>query len=314
MKLSIIVPCKNEEGNISELYKSINETLDKLKYELIFIDDGSTDNTLKELKELYEKDVQHIKILSFSRNFKKEAAMLAGLEHASGEYTAIIDGDLQQNPKYIWEMYNFLEENSDYDAVAMVAEENDSDSKFVNFCKKCFYSLISKDSGLDIKNAASDFRVFRKNVREALIKVNEKNRFTKGLFAWVGFNTKYMNYKVDKRKYGVTSFGFKNLFLYAFNGYCSFSYKLLNLPIKLGIISMLAAFIYLVVVLVLVLGYGIAMKAIYALIILVLFLFGVQFVLMGIIGKYLALINEETKNRPMYVVKEKIGFSNETIL
>lgn len=314
MKLSIIVPCKNEEGNIPELYEKINETLDKLKYEIIFVDDGSTDNTLKELKEIYEKDVQHVKILSFSRNFKKEAAMIAGLEHSNGEYTCIIDGDLQQNPKYILEMYNFLEENNDYDVVAMVAEENEADSKIVKYCKKKFYQIISKQSGLDVRNAASDFRLFRKNVKEALISIREENRFTKGLFAWIGFNTKYMDYKVDARKNGVTSFDLKTLFYYAMNGIFCFSYKPLNLSIKLGVLSVLASFIYLIVVLIQTIFLDVKMKATYAIIILMLLLFGIQFILLGIVGKYVALVNEEVKNRPLYIVKEKIGFSNETIL
>ena len=314
MKLSIIVPCKNEEGNITELYEKINETLDKLKYEIIFVDDGSTDNTLKELKEVYEKDVQHIKILSFSRNFKKEAAMLAGLEHSIGEYTCIIDGDLQQNPKYLVDMYNYLEENSDYDVVAMVAEENEADSKLVRYCKRKFYHIISKQSNLDIRTAASDFRMFRKNVKEALISLREENRFTKGMFAWIGFNTKYMDYKVDSRKNGVTSFDLKTLFFYALNGLFGFSYKPLNWSIKLGVISILASFIYLIVVLIQTLFLDVTMKATYALILLMLLLFGIQFILLGVVGKYIALVNEEVKNRPLYIVKEKIGFSNETIL
>ena len=314
MKLSIIVPCKNEAGNITELYEKINEILDKLKYEIIFVDDGSTDNTLKELKELYERDVQHIKILSFSRNFKKEAAMLAGLEHSNGQYTCIIDGDLQQNPKYLLDMYNYLEENDDCDVVAMVAEENDADSKIIKFLKKKFYHLISKLSDLEIKNAASDFRMFRKNVKESLISLREENRFTKGMFAWIGFNTKYMDYKVDSRKNGVTSFDLKTLFFYALNGIFGYSYKPLNLSIKLGAISIIVSLIYLIVVLVQALFFDITIKATYVIIILMLLLFGIQFILLGIVGKYIALVNEEVKNRPLYIVKEKIGFSNETIL
>ena len=264
---------------------------------------------LDKLKGLYKKDSKKVKVLSFSRNFKKEAAMLAGLEHSNGEYTCIIDGDLQQNPKYLLEMYNYLEENQDYDVVAMVAEENEADSKIVSYCKKKFYHIISKQSNLDIRTAASDFRMFRNNVKNALISLREENRFTKGMFAWVGFKTKYMDYKVNSRKNGSTSFDIKSLFFYALNGIFGFSYKPLNLSIKLGILSIIAAFIYLVVVLIQTLFLNVTMKATYALIILVLLLFGIQFILIGI-----ALINEEVKNRPIYIVKEKLGFSNETIL
>ena len=139
MKLSIIIPCKNEEGNVQTLYQKLTESLNKIKYELIFIDDGSNDKTLEKLHIIFEQDMIHVKVLSFSRNFKKEAAILAGLKNAKGELTCIIDSDLQHNPKYILEMYDFLKENSNYDEVAMVMSKRDTESKFMAFCKKRFY-------------------------------------------------------------------------------------------------------------------------------------------------------------------------------
>lgn len=314
MKLSIIIPCKNEEGNLLKLNEKIKETLKDIKYEAIFIDDGSTDKTIDELHELYEKDMQHVKVISFSRNFKKEAAMLAGLEHAKGEYTCIIDADLQQNPKYLLEMYDYLEENKDYDVVGMVMKERTTESGFMKFCKNMFYKKMNDLCDLNIENAASDFRMFRTNVREAMISLGEKNRFTKGIFAWIGFKTKFLPYEVEPRNNGKSSFGFVSSLKYAMTGIMAFSYKPLKLAIKLGILALLAALIYLIVVLVQVLALGYEMNAVYALIILVLFLFGIQFILLGVIGTYLGLINDEAKNRPVYLVKEKLGFSGETIL
>lgn len=311
MKLSVIIPCKNEEGNVAILYKNISEILDKLKYELIFIDDGSSDGTLEELKKIYIQDVKHIKVISFSRNFQKENAILAGLEYASGELTCIIGGNLKQNPKYILEMYNFLEENNHYDSVAMVAENN-NDSKFLKFLKDKFYSSISRHSGLDIRNNIADYRMFRNNVKEAVTSIKEKNRFSKGIFAWVGFNTKYINYKMNKNI--KSSYNSKGLLTYAVNGYCGYSYKLLNLSVKLGVTSLLVALIYFIVLLIQIIGFNLKLKATYVLIILMLLLFGIQFILIGIVGKYLALVSDEAKNRPNYIIKEKIGFGNETIL
>ena len=160
MKLSIIIPCKNEEGNIVKLHDKITKTLKKIKFETIYIDDGSTDKTLEKLKDLYKKDSKRVKVLSFSRNFKKEAAMLAGLEHATGEYTCIIDADLQQNPKYLVQMYEYLEKHEEYDVVAMYMNNRIDDSKILKVCKNAFYKVMNKLSDVDLEDAASDFRMF----------------------------------------------------------------------------------------------------------------------------------------------------------
>ncbi len=314
MKLSIIIPCKNEEGNVNNLYEAISKVLGKKKYELIFIDDGSTDKTLVELKKLYEKDMQHMKVLSFSRNFMKEAAILAGLEASSGEYTCIIDGDLQQNPKYLIDMMEFLDDNSDYDEVAMVMNKRTTESKFMSFCKNMFYKTMNNLCEINLENAASDFRMFRSNVKNALISLSEKNRFSKGLFSWVGFNIKYMPYEVEPRESGKSSFGFKASLRYAISGIIAFSEKPLKLGISLGCLSILASFIYLIILLIQILGFGFEATAIHALIIITLFLFGLNFILLGIIGKYLGTINIEVRKRPTYIIKEKLGFDNETIL
>ena len=314
MKLSIIVPCKNEGGNIIKLHEKICSVLKNIKFETIYIDDGSNDETLDKLTELYEKDINHVKVLSFSRNFKKEAAMIAGLEYASGEYTCFIDADLQQNPKYLLEMYETLEKNKEYDVVAMYMNNRIDNSKFMKWCKNSFYKVMEKLCDLKMEDSVSDFRMFRSNVREALINMSERNRFSKGLFAWLGFNTKYMPYEVEPRDSGKTSFNFKSYLAYAFDGLTAFTYKPLKLATTLGGISVLASFIYLLFLIIQIIAFDLKMKATYMIIFLLLLLFGIQFILIGIIGKYLSLINDDVKKRPYYVLKLKLGFNEETLL
>ena len=314
MKLSIIVPCKNEEDNVEELYSKINEVLNKIKYEIIFIDDGSSDKTFERLSDLYEKDIKHVKVLSFSRNFKKDAAIHAGLVHASGEYTCILDGDLQQNPKYLLDMIDFLNNNKEYDEVAMVMKNRTVDSFLMKVCKGIFYKLIDSLSDVHFENAASDFRMFRKNVREAVISLSEKSRFSKGIFAWVGFNVKYLPYDVEPRRKGKTSFNFSSSLKYAIDGILSFSFKPLKISINCGILTLLSFLIYLIVLLVRIIGFNFEFTIGHAIILLMLFLFGIQFLLLGIIGEYIGKINGEVKNRPVYIIREKLGFNTETIL
>lgn len=308
MKLSIIIPCKNEEGNIVKLHDKITKTLKKIKFETIYIDDGSTDKTLDKLKKLYEKDNKRVKVLSFSRNFKKEAAMLAGLEHATGEYTCIIDADLQQNPKYLLQMYDYLEKNEDCDIVGMYMSNRIDESKILKICKNAFYKVMNRLSEVQLEDAASDFRMFRANVRNAILNLPEKNRFTKGIFAWIGFNAKYLPYDVEPRGSGKTSFGFKNYLKYAIDGLLAFSYKPLKISTYLGFTTLFAFFVYLVILLIQIIWFDLVIKASYIIILLLLLLFGIQFILIGIVGRYVALVNDEAKNRPTYIIKTKLGF------
>ena len=314
MKLSIIVPCKNEEGNVEGIYNKITSALKNIKYEIIYVDDGSTDGTLEKLKSLFNKDMLRVKVLSFSRNFKKEAAMLAGLQHASGEYTCIIDGDLQQNPGYLADMVDFLNKNKDYDEVAMVMKERKAESGFMAFCKKRFYRIIEKMSDVHFENAASDFRMFRRNVKEAVLSLSETNRFSKGIFAWVGFNVKYLPYDVEPRTSGKSSFNFKNSLAYAIDGILAFSTKPLSIAFTFGFLCILAFFIYLIVLLVQLLAFNLAFSTSYLIILLILLLAGMQFLVIGFIGQYLSKMYTEVKHRPNYIIKEKIGFNDETIL
>lgn len=299
MKLSVIIPCKNEEDNVRKLYDKFKEVLKNIEYELLFIDDGSTDNTLINLKQIYKNDKKHMKIISFSRNFRKEAAMFAGLEHSTGEYTCIIDGDLQQNPKYLLEMTNFLDNNAEYDEVAMVMKDRTSESKIMSLMKKCFYKLMNKLSDIHFEENASDFRMFRNNVKIAILSLKEVNRFSKGIFSWIGFNVKYIQYEVEERYSGKTSFGFINSLKYALNGIVDFSIKPLKLSIILGSIFALFSLLFLII----------SKNNIENIIIfLILLLFGIQFILIGIVGMYICNIQNEVKKRPVYIVKEKIGF------
>ena len=304
MKLSVIIPCKNEEGNVEKLYYEFKNTLKDKKYELIFIDDGSTDNTLNILKEIYNKDKKCIKILSFSRNFKKEAAMLAGLHHSIGEYTCIIDGDLQQSPSYLLDMIDFLDNNKNYDEVAMVVKNRNTENKVMSFFKKCFYKLIDKLSDTHFEENASDFRMFRENVKDAIISLNEVNRFSKGIFSFVGFNVKYLTYEVEKRNSGKSSFGFINSVKYALSGIIDFSTKPLKLSLLFGIIAIIISLVYLLL--------NITNLEIENIIIVLLLLFsGLQFIFISIIGAYISNIQSEVKNRPKYIIKEKIGFKED---
>lgn len=305
MKLSIIVPCKNEANNILELHEKISNSLDKIKYEIIYIDDGSTDDTLKNLKNIYEQDMKHTKILSFSRNFNRDAAILAGIKHSTGMYTCIMDSNLKHNPEYILDMFNYLEEDEECDIVAI--KRNIEDSKLMRFTS----NLIAKYCNIDMIKVCSEYRMFRTNVKDSLISLCEKNRFTKGLFSWIGFNYKNIDVNKDKEDEKID---FKTYLKCAIDAIKSFSNKPFDLANKLGITTIVVAFIYLLVLLVQIFGFGLEMNAVYALIIICLVLFGIQFILIGLVGNYLAAINNEVKNRPIYLIKEKIGFSSETIL
>ena len=303
MKLSIIIPCKNEEGNVLELYNKIKDTLGKVKYEMIYIDDGSTDKTLDILNSIYYKDKEHVRIISFSRNFKKEAAMFAGLTHEVGEYTCIVDGDLQQNPNYLLEMIDFLDNNKDYDEVAMRNKSRNNESFIMKFFKKMFYKCIDKMSDVHFENATSDFRMFRENVKMAMLTLKEKNRFTKGIFSWVGFNIKYMDFEMEPRKSGKTSFGFVSSIKYAISGITDFSDKPLKVPFIFGLLLFIIAIIYLIV--------GIVINSLNLVITLMLILFSVTFVFMGIMGTYISKIHSEVKDRPIYISKLEKGFKKD---
>lgn len=305
MKLSIIIPLFNEEEVIEKFYKVISKVLENKKYELLFINDGSNDKSLKILKNIYENNKECIKIISFSRNFGKEAAIYAGLKTAKGKYTCIIDSDLQQNPKYILEMEEFLDSNLEYDEVCMIQESNRKRLK-----QKLFYKLISKMSKIEFVEGASDFRMFKRSVVNSILELTETNRFSKGIFSWVGYNIHYMPYIVQKRQGGKTKWSFFDLTKYAINGIIGFSTFPLKFATYLGAFTSIISFIYLIILIIKTLIIGIDLPGYASTLGIVLFLGGIQLLCMGILGEYISKTYIETKKRPIYLIKEKIGFDN----
>ncbi len=308
MKLDVIIPVYNEEEVLNDFYNEISNTLKDINYRLIFINDGSKDNSLNILKKIYTSDFKHVRIISFSRNFGKESAIYAGLKNSNAEFTSIIDADLQQDPKYLLSMLDKLEENDDIDSVCMIQKEKKN-----RFFQRMFYKLINKISKTNFVEGASDFRMFRSNVVKSIILLSEKNRFSKGIFSWVGFNTEYIPYKVKKRKAGSSKWNPLSLINYAIDGFVGFSTSPLKIATYGGLIVSGVAFIYLIIIIVKTLIMGIDTPGYASIISLILFLGGFQLLSIGILGEYLAKTYTETKNRPIYIEKERIGF-DETIL
>ena len=205
-------------------------------------------------------------------------------------------------------MYDYLVKNEDCDIVGMYMSNRIDESKILKICKNAFYKVMNRLSEVQLEDAASDFRMFRANVRNAILNLPEKNRFTKGIFAWIGFNAKYLPYDVEPRGSGKTSFGFKNYLKYAIDGLLAFSYKPLKISTYLGFTTLFAFFVYLVILLIQIIWFDLVIKASYIIILLLLLLFGIQFILIGIVCRYVALVNDETKNRPTYIIKTKLGF------
>ena len=247
MKLSLVVPCYNEEENVELFAEQARSILQDTEYEIVFINDGSKDHTIQKLKEIKKLQKENVVIINFSRNFGKEAGLYAGLQHASGEYVVIIDADLQQPISVAREMYEFLEANEEYDAVAAYQEER-KEGKVLTFFKSVFYGLINKLSDVELYKNASDFRCLRRCVVDAILEMSEYHRFSKGIFAWVGFDTYYRPYQVQKRNAGTTSWSFWKLMNYAIEGMISFSTKPLRMVTSLGIVTSVIAIIYMVVV------------------------------------------------------------------
>lgn len=305
MKLSLVVPCYNEEGNV----KIFAETVEKAfknqiqDYEIIFINDGSKDNTIEKLKELLKNKQQNIKIINFSRNFGKEAGMYAGLKEAKGEYVTIIDADLQQRPDYVVKMVDILEENPEYDSV-VAYQETRKESKVLTFFKNKFYKIINRMSETEFVMGASDFRTFRRNMVDAILEMKEYYRFSKGIFSWVGFNNCYMTYDVQARNEGNSKWSFYKLFKYAVEGIVSFTTVPLRLATIVGIIVSLLSLAYLISVLVEKIFHGINIEGYATIVTLILLIGGIQLLCIGIIGEYLARTYVETKNRPVYITRE----------
>lgn len=305
-KLSLVVPCFNEEKNVDLFYNECKKAFKDLEYEteVIFINDGSKDNTLNELKRLIQKtEFINIKVINFSRNFGKEAAIYAGLEHAKGDYIAIIDADLQQRPELIKNMLTEIKIDDSIDCVCYYQEQR-IEGKIISFFKKAFYKFINKISDIDFVNGASDFRLLRRYVVDAILSINERNRFSKGIFSWIGFKTKYLPYTPEDRKHGESSFNFVKLLKYAISGILSFSTAPLHLSIYLGILFSMFSLIYLIIVIIQKIFFTIAVPGFATIVACILLIGGLILFVLGIIGEYIARIYVETKRRPIYIKKE----------
>lgn len=304
-KLSIIIPCYNEASNIEPLYKEIFDTFKKRdeKLELIFINDGSKDTTLNELKKLLTKKDFEIKVLSFSRNFGKDAAMYAGLEKSTGDLVCIIDADLQQKPSLIIPMITELEENEEYDSVCYF-QENRIENHILTRLKSYFYKIMSKICDIEFVDGASDFRLFRRVVVDSILSLRESNRFSKGIFNWVGYNTKYLPYTPEARRYGKSSYSVWKLFMYAFSGIISFSTLPLQIATVGGVLSAAICLFYILIVIFQKVFLTIDVPGYPTLLVTILLIGSLILCCLGIIGEYVARIYMETKKRPLYVEKE----------
>lgn len=310
MKLSLVVPCYNEAGNVRLFVEKARENLADIDYEIVFINDGSKDDTVKELKKIKEDRKENVTIINFSRNFGKEAGIYAGFQHAKGEYVTIIDADLQQPLEVAREMYDFLEEHAEYDSVAAYQEER-KEGRVLTAFKSAFYNVINKLCDIELYKNASDFRCMRRNVVEAILNMSEYHRFSKGIFAWVGFETYYRPYEVRERNAGTSSWSFWSLLGYAMEGVISFSTKPLRVVITVGVFTSAMAILYMMVVIVQKLVYGIDIPGYPTIIVLILLLGGIQLTVMGIIGEYLAKVHIEVKDRPIYIAKEVLESTKE---
>ena len=305
MLLSVVIPCYNEEDNVELFYDTIVHVFGNLMKdtELIFVNDGSRDETFRRLENIYKNSPYQIKVISFSRNFGKEAALLAGLQHSEGDLVSIIDADLQQRPEYILEMMSILNEHPEYDSVAAYQEER-KEGRILSFFKNCFYRIINKMTEMEMVRSASDFRLLKRKVVDAICSMPEKCRFSKGIFSWVGFNTFYMPYQVEERANGVSKWSFWKLFVYAIDGIVAFSTVPLTVVSLAGILLCVLSGLFMVIIVVKTLIWGDPVAGFPTLASLVLFTSGIQLLCTGVIGHYLAKNYIETKDRPVYIVKD----------
>lgn len=310
MKLSLIAPCYNEAKNIKLFYKKVVDTFENkdFEYECIFINDGSKDTTYQELKDLTKEYAQaNITVINFSRNFGKESAMYAGMKESIGMYTVIIDVDLQQDPSYVLNMMEILDHDENLDSVAAFQEKR-IEGKILRSFKSSFYRMINKISQVEFVDGASDFRMLNRPMIEAILSMPEYNRFSKGIFSWVGFHTFYMPYTVLDRANGESNWSFWKLFKYAIEGFVSFTTMPLRIAMLFGIFFSALSFIYLIVIIIQKLFFSITIKGYPTIICLILLIGGIMLFCLGIMGEYLARTYIETKRRPIYLARNKISY------
>ncbi|HEM3599806.1 TPA: glycosyltransferase family 2 protein [Streptococcus suis] len=304
--ISVIVPCFNEEEAIPYFYDAMEKVRKEMgeQFEYIFVNDGSKDGTLTVLRQLSGQD-RAVRYLSFSRNFGKEAALYAGLQAAQGELVTVMDVDLQDPPEMLMEMKAMLDGNPDLDCVGTRRVSRDGEPPIRSFFAKLFYKLMNKISQVEVVDGARDFRLMRRHMVDAILSVSEYNRFSKGIFAWVGFETEYMPYENVERVAGETSWSFWKLLSYSIEGIINFSDTPLNIASYTGFFTFLLSLVLMVFVVFKTLVFGDPTIGWPSTICIILFLGGLQLMTIGILGKYLAKVFLETKKRPIYIVKEK---------
>ncbi len=306
MKISVVVPCYNEEDIIREFYEEtvgVLKGLDQYDYEIILIDDGSQDDTLKILKELKDRDA-HIRIISFSRNFGKESGIYAGLESSNGDLVVVMDGDLQHPPKLIPEMVKYIEEG--FDTVTTIRKSRKGESFTKSIFSRMFYKIMERFDGVNIKQGSQDFRMMKRQVVDSILSIKEYNRFSKGIFSWVGFNVKYIEIENIERKKGKSKWKFKNLFNYAVEGIVSFTTAPLKLSIFFGLIISFISIVSAIAIIIQTVVFGKDVPGYASIITSVLFMGGIQTLFIGILSEYISKMYFEIKDRPKYIVKEKL--------
>ncbi len=304
-KISIVIPCYNEEEAIPLFYKEIKKIekeLSDYKFEYIFVEDGSKDKTLEVIKELHEND-KSVRYISFSRNFGKESAMLAGLEASLGDYVTVMDVDLQDPPELLPKMLKFIKEEG-YDSVGTRRVTRKGEPPIRSFFARLFYKLINKMSKVEMVDGARDYRLMKRKMVDAVISLKEYNRYSKGLFSFVGFKTKWLEYENQERVAGETKWSFWKLFIYALEGIVAFTTTPLSIAAIVGVIFCLVAFFFTVIIFVKTLIFHDPVAGWPSLACIITFIGGIQLFCMGIIGQYLAKTYLETKNRPIYIINE----------
>jgi len=304
--LTVIVPCYNEEENVPLFYEELmkNEPFlaeKGMELELLYVDDGSTDKTVPEIKKLRERDPR-VHLVSFSRNFGKEAAIYAGLENSRGDYVVMMDVDLQDPPSLLPEMFSYIQEG--YDSVATRRVSRKGEPPIRSFFARMFYRLMKKISKTEIMDGARDYRLMTRQMADAILSMPEYNRFTKGIFGWVGFKTKWIEYENVERARGETKWSFWKLFLYSLDGICAFSTAPLMLASIMGVFFCVVAFLMIVFIIVRKMIFGDPVSGWPSLVCIILMTSGVQFFCTGIVGQYLAKTYMEVKRRPIYLIRE----------
>lgn len=306
--LSVIVPCYNEEENVRDFYDELfkNDSFfreKEIEVEVIYVDDGSKDGTVAEIKKLREKD-ERVHLLSFSRNFGKEAAIYAGLQKSKGELVVMMDSDLQDPPSLLPEMYSYIEQG--YDSVATRRVTRKGEPPIRSFFARMFYRIMNRISKTEIVDGARDFRLMTRQVVDAILAMTEYNRFTKGIFGWVGYETKWLEYENIERKKGETKWSFWKLFVYSLEGITAFSTMPLTVAAVLGAFFCILAFCLIVVIIVKTLIFGDPTSGWPSMVCIILMVSGIQLFCLGIVGQYLSKTYMEVKRRPIYLVKEDI--------